>query len=132
MQTNINQNKLDKEDIKKVEEALEVTAIKASKVPDAKNIFKSEAREKAFKKRYGKDVRITITYEMNGNKLKELTQRFQDSNNKVYSITEYFTEQEATDYCILCCRRANRNFDYKFDRFLDAEVMLADLIAGDD
>lgn len=123
MQTNINQS-----DIDRVETALEVEAIKTSRIADTKNIFKSEEREKAFKRRYGKDVKITITYEMNGNKLKELTMRFQSVNNKVYSLTEHFTDIETTDYCILCCRRDGRNFEYRFDRFLDAEISLVDMI----
>lgn len=124
MQTNINQS-----DIDRVETTLEIEAIKTSRIADTKNIFKSEEREKAFKRRYGKDVKITITYEMNGNKLKELTMRFQSVNNKVYSLTEYFTDIETTDHCILCCRRDGRNFEYRFDRFLDAEISLVDMIA---
>lgn len=124
MQTNINQS-----DIDRVETVLEIEAIKTSRIADTKNIFKSEEREKAFKRRYGKDVKITITYEMNGNKLKELTMRFQSVNNKVYSLTEYFTDIETTDYCILCSRRDGRNFEYRFDRFLDAEISLVDMIA---
>lgn len=124
MPTNINQS-----DIDRVESTLELEAIKTSKIPDSKNIFKSEYRESALKKRYGKDVKITISYEMDGNKIKELTQRYQSANNKVYSITEYFTPVETTDYCILSCRRNGRNFEYKYDRFLDAEISLIDMIA---
>jgi hypothetical protein len=124
MQTNISQSDSDR-----VEAIIEASHVKTSRVSDSKNIFKSEGKEEAIKKRYGKDVKITITYDMNGNKLKELTQRYQSVNNKVYSITEYFTEMETTEYCILCCRRNNRNFEYKYDRFLDAEVSLMDLIA---
>lgn len=124
MPTNINQS-----DIDRVENTLEIEALKTSRLPDTKNIFKSEEREKAFKKRYGKDIKVTITYEMNGNKLKELTIRFQSVKNKVYSLTEYFTDIETTDYCILCCRRNGRNFEYRFDRFLDAEISLVDMIS---
>lgn len=124
MQTNINQS-----DIDRVEETLQVEALRTSKLPDTKNVFKSEYREKALKLRYGKDVKISITYEMNGNKIKELTQRYQSPNNKVYAITEYFTDVETTDHCVLSCRREGRNFEYRFDRFLDAEVSLIDMIA---
>jgi len=116
-------------DEERIEEFLELSHIRTSKIADAKNIFKSEAKEAAIKLRYGKDVKITITYEMNGKQLKELTLRYQSANNKVYSITEYFNDVETTEYCILCCRRNGRNFEYKFDRFLDAEVSLIDLIA---
>lgn len=124
MPTNINPS-----DEARVEEALGLTAIKTSKIPDTKNVFKREERQKALSRRYGKNLQITVTYEMNGNKIKELTQRYQSPNNKVYAITEYFTEVETTDYCILSCRREGRNFEYKFDRFLDAEVSLIDMIA---
>lgn len=124
MPMNINQS-----DIDRVERTLEIEALKTSRLPDTKNIFKSEEREKALLRRYGKSVRIAITYEMNGNRIKELTQRYQSSNNRVYAITEYFTETETTNYCILSCRREGRNFEYKFDRFLDAEVSLIDMIA---
>ena len=124
MQMNINLN-----DIKRIDEMLEVSSIRNSKIADSKNVFKSEGREAAILRRYGKRVRITITYDMNGNKLKELTQRYQDDNNKVYSITEYFTENEDTDYCVLSCRRNEKNFEYRFNRFLDAEVTLIDMIA---
>jgi hypothetical protein len=112
-----------------IEQDLQISHVKTSKISDAKNVFKADEKEKAVKNRYGKDVKITVTYELDGNKLKELTLRFQSVNNKVYSITEYFTPTETTDYCILCCRRNGRNFEYRFDRFLDAEVSLIDLIA---
>lgn len=124
MPMNINQSDMDR-----VESELGLEAVKTSRHPDSANVFKSEAREQAFLQRYGKAIKIIITYEMDGNKIKELTQRFQSANNRVYSITEYFTPTETTDYCILACRRNERNFEYKYDRFLDAEVMLADLLA---
>ena len=47
----------------------------------------------------------------------------------ISAITEYFTDIETTDYCVLSCRREGRNFEYRFDRFLDAEVSLIDMIA---
>lgn len=124
MQMNINQS-----DIDKIEHGLQLQAIRSSKVPDSKDIFKSKEREKAIKKRYGKDVLITITYELDGKKIKELTQRYQSPKNRVYAITEYFTDAQTTDHCILSCRRNGKNYEYKFDRFLDAEISLIDMIA---
>lgn len=124
MQTNINRSDMDR-----IENILKVEALRTSRLPDTKDIFKSKEREKALKRRYGKEVLITITYDMNGKKIKELTQRYQSPNNKVYAITEYFTDVETTDHCILSCRREGRNFEYRFDRFLDAEVSLIDMIA---
>lgn len=129
MQTNINQNNITKEELKDLERNLEISAVRSSKIADAKNIFKSEGREEAFARRYGKNVRITISYELDGKNIKELTQQFQSPNNKVYALTEYFKENQTTDYVILSCRRNERNFEYKFDRFLDAEVSLVDIMA---
>lgn len=124
MQTNFSQSDKDL-----IERSLEISHVRTSKVADAKNIFKSDEKEKAIMRRYGKNLKITITYEMDGKLLKELTIRYQSDNNKVYSITEYFTPTQTTDYCILCCRRAGRNYEYKYDRFLDAEVTMIDIIS---
>ena len=101
MQTNINQNNITKEELKDLERNLEISAVRSSKIADAKNIFKSEGREEAFARRYGKNVRITISYELDGKNIKELTQQFQSPNNKVYALTEYFKENQTTDYVIL-------------------------------
>lgn len=117
-----------KEELKKIENDLKISAVRKSAVSDSKNIFKSEDREKAFSRRYGKSVRITISYELDGKNIKELTQQFQDSNNRVYALTEYFTPNQTTDHVILSCRRKERNFEYKFDRFLDAEVSMVDIM----
>ncbi len=124
MPTNINQSDKDI-----IEQSLEISHIRTSKVSDSKNIFNSQEKEKAMKLRYGRDLKITITYEMDGKLLKELTIRYQSANNKVYSITEYFTPTQTTDYCILCCRRNEKNYEYRYDRFLDAEVTMIDIIA---
>lgn len=132
MQTNISRNKeepITRKDIESIDKELNLKAVRSSAVADSKNIFKSEEREKAFNKRYGKNVRITISYELDGRNIKELTQQFQSEKNIVYSLTEYFTENQTTDYCLLCCRRNGKNYEYKFDRFLDAEVSLVDIMA---
>jgi len=126
MQTNI---RASKEDMDTVEKMLDISHVKTSRLPDSKNIFKNEDKEKAIKKRYGRAVKITVTYDMEGNKLKEITLRFQSEKNKVYSLTEYFKEDQTTDYCLLCCKRNDRAFEYRFDRFLDAEVSMIDMIA---
>ncbi len=128
MPTNIKVNDITKEELASIESNLEISAVRKSAVSDSKNIFKSEEREKAFARRYGKDVRITISYELDGKNIKELTQQFQDAKNRVYALTEYFTENQTTDYVILSCRRNERNFEYKFDRFLDAEVSMVDIM----
>lgn len=128
MPTNINPSDITKEELENIERDLQISAVRKSAVSDAKDIFKSEAREKAFARRYGKNVRITISYELDGKNIKELTQQFQDDNNRVYSLTEYFTDNQTTDHVILSCRRKERNFEYRFDRFLDAEVSMVDIM----
>lgn len=116
----------------KVEKALGLSAVKTSKIPDAKNIFKREDKQNALMRRYGRELLVTVSYEMNGSKIKELTQQYQSANNKVYSITEYFKDDETTDFCILSCRRNGRNFEYRFERFIDAEVSMIDIIAEEE
>jgi hypothetical protein len=128
MPTNIKANDITKKELDTIEKELQISAVRSSKVSDSKNIFKSEEKEKAFKRRYKQDVRITISYELDGKNLKEITLQFQDSKNKVYALTEYFKENQTTDYVILSCRRKERNFEYKFDRFLDAEVSMIDIM----
>ena len=129
MPTNTNPSDITKEELQALESNLEISAVRKSAVSDARNIFKSEEREKAFLLRYGKNVRINISYELDGKNIKELTQQFQSPKNRVYSLTEYFTTNQTTDFVILSCRRNERNFEYRFDRFLDAEVSMVDIMA---
>lgn len=112
------------------QDILSMSALKTSKLPDQKDIFKREDKEKAFYDRYGKRVRCIVTYDLNddGRTLKEYTIIFESQKQRHYSLTEYL-QNDVTDYVLLCYRKNGRNFESKFTRFIDAEVTLADLIA---
>lgn len=100
-----------------------------SAVADSKEIVSCDAQEKAIKKRYGKEVKITGTYEMNPDATyKEVTLRVQSPKNNHYVITEHFRGNN-TDYVMLYRNIGDKTVVNKFDRYLDAEVTLADLIA---
>lgn len=136
MPMSINQNSIE-EIAKEAEDMLRLEALKTSKHPDSRNIFKHEEKEKAFFKRYGKKVLITVTYEgLEGQKLdsfdhlKEYTLRFQSPKNNHYAITEYLKNGD-TEQVILSYRKNGRNIENSFKRHIDAEVTLADLL-GDE
>lgn len=133
MQMNTNQNEI----IKKAEQIMSVECLRTSKHPDAKNVFKAEEKEKSFKKRYGRDVKITVTYEgkdgsvlKSFDDLKEYTLRFQSAKNAHYAITEYLVNG-GTDKVILSYVRNGRLIENSFNRPIDAEITLVDLI-GDE
>lgn len=98
-------------------------------VANSKPIVNCSSKEQGFKSRYGKDVLITGTYEMNDDgTYKEVTLRIQSPKGKHYVITEYF-RNNGTDYVLLCRQHENRNIETRFDRYLDAEVTISDLIS---
>lgn len=133
MSTNISQNDLSVE----AEKILKLSALKSSAKPDVKNVFKHEEKEKAFKKRYGKDVSIIVTYDHPDSELKsfdflsEYTLRFETPKGGHYAVTEYL-DHGATRDVILSYRKNGRNFENHFNRFVDAEVTLADLISEEE
>jgi hypothetical protein len=101
----------------------------ASAVANSKPIVNCLTKEQAFKARYGKDIHITGTYELNSDgTYKEVTLRIQSAKGNNYVITEYFLNND-TDYVLLCRQHENRNIETRFGRYLDAEVTIADLIA---
>jgi hypothetical protein len=93
--------------------------------------YNDPAREQSFKGAYGLDAHITATNvnDQDGNWI-EVTLRFQTKKNKVYVLTEYFKDGDdnSTDFVLLSYTKFNKKFERKFDRFVDAEVVLADLI----
>ena len=94
----------------------------------AKNINRNseEAREQAFEKRYGKKVRIKAEYTLDGKQLKDYTLLYTSPKNKSYRIKEYL-KNDITDYVIF----SKQDRQWKFDRFLDAEISLVDCIADE-
>ncbi len=113
---------------KRAKEIAKLTSLRTSKYPDTKNIFKSDEKEKAFKKRYGKNVKITITYEMDGNLIKEYTLRFQSEKGNHYVITEYL-KNDVTDYVLFGYHYNGKVIENKYNRFIDAEIALSDKLA---
>jgi len=130
MPKNINQNEaVTKEANAKLDNK---TGIRASRIADAKNIFKHKDKEKAFKKRYGKDVLIVHSYELEpDNTIREYTVQFQSPKRNHYSITELM-EDGATVYVLLSYKKDNRNHTFKYKRYIDAEVHLADELAKEE
>lgn len=92
-------------------------------------MYRDENREKAFKKRYGKNVHVFMTFTMNPDSTyKEVTLQFETPAGRHYSLQEFFKDN-GTDYVVLSYIRDKRNLQYRYTRFLDAEVNLADLLA---
>lgn len=134
MQKNISQNSLD-EVQKEAEDILKIKALKVSKHPDSRDLFRHAEKENGFNKRYGKKVRIAVTYEgiegaelKSFNDLKEYTLRFESQNRHHYAITEVLKDG-GTSEVWLSYRKDGRNITSRFNRFVDAEITLADLIS---
>ncbi len=103
-------------------------AIRTSRNPDAKDIFKHKDKELAFEKRYGKKVNMVFSYDTySGGTFSEYTIQVETPNRCHYSLTECLKD-DVTDYVLLCYYE-NRKHEHKYKRFIDAEVALADLIA---
>jgi len=86
-----------------------------------------EEFEKAFGVRYGKNVEVyrALVLDKTG-KLHSATIHIIDKGEK-YTLTEYLKDG-ATDYVMLGCARNGKEKNYKFKRYIDAEIMTADLI----
>jgi len=100
---------------------------------DDKDIFKSKDKEEAFEKRYGKKVSIDAFYDVENEPIKSFDElkayrlKFRSGNNE-YEIDEHL-KGGATDYVILRYNKNGKKIENRFNRFLDAEVSLADKIS---
>lgn len=107
--------------------------MRESKIKDVKDIWNAKERQKAFMKRYGKDVRISVSFDINTEKftsmddVSECTMRF-ESKDKQYSITEFLKNGD-TEKVILCYMHEGKLRENQFKRYIDAEVTLADKIS---
>lgn len=107
--------------------------MRESKIKDINDIWKAKEREKAFMKRYGKDIRISVSYDINTDKftsmddVSECTMKF-ESKDKQYSITE-FLKNGATEKVILCYTHEGKVRENIFRRYIDAEITLVDKIS---
>lgn len=80
-------------------------------------------REKAFLKRYGKAVECDVEYNMDGDNIKDYTVTLKSPKN-TFMITE-FMKDGLTDYVFL----SYKDKQWKYTRFLDAEISVADKIS---
>lgn len=121
MQMRTNQNKVDK--------ALKNCMKFKSKIDDSSNIYKKESLEEAFKKRYGKSVKISVSYDLTEySTLKEYTLNYKTSKGGNYFVTEYLVD-DVTKSVILSFVHNGQLIQNMFKRFVDAEVTLSDLIS---
>lgn len=134
MLKNINQNDIDSVK-KEAENILNIKALRISKYPDVKNIFKHEEKEKAFKKRYGKDVNITVTYESKDgidvrsfDDLVEYTMKFETPLRGHYAITEIMDKGQ-TKEILFSYRKNGKNYINLYKRYIDAEITLVDFMS---
>ena len=97
--------------------------------PNKKPMANCRAHEEAILKRYGKVVRIAGTLELNADgTYKETCLNIESANGKHYTITEYFKNND-TDYVVTGKVINGWFLEHIFDRYLDAEIQIIDLIS---
>lgn len=84
-----------------------------------------EALEDEFKKRYNREVEIRRDVFTKDNKFTKVAIEIR-SDSKTYTLTEYLTEDQLTDYVTL----EHNDKCHRYPRYLDAEVHVADIIGG--
>lgn len=82
---------------------------------------RNEVIEKQFKKRYLRDVKVERDIEKDGDKLISATVKIH-YKDKTYTIKEYFTDEQLTDYVIV-------NGTDKYDTHLQGEIYVVDLMS---
>ena len=89
------------------------------------NEIQDKAREDIFASTYGLRPRVYIYYELNDDKTYKIFRLRFNYKEKDYTLTEYYDgNSNLTDYCTLT------GTDEKFDRFVDAEIKLVELMKG--
>jgi len=81
--------------------------------------------EEAFKKRYNRDVEVTIEQEVKNNKLSKVTAKIK-YKDKEYTLEEHLNDDQRTDYVLVEVDSKT----HKYKSYLAAEVFVADLIGG--
>jgi len=79
--------------------------------------------EEDFKKRYNRDVKIWREVFVEGIKFNKAVIDIEYSGS-TYVLTEYLTEEQATDYVTLDINDKS----HRYKRYIDAEIHVADLI----
>jgi len=90
---------------------------------------KDKDRERAFERRYGKKSDVYVQYNVTPD-LKDGYYTVKFITKKEYLITEYLKDG-LTDYITFKYSKDGRDYEHRFNRFIDAEIMLADEIAGE-
>ena len=98
--------------------------------PNQTEFKRVEQFEKQFKKRYNRDVTVYKALTLGeDNSINKVTVHIVLSRDEKYTITEYLTKDNTTDY-VLSGKliKDDEEGEHKYKRYLDAEVFIADLI----
>ena len=93
---------------------------------------RDEGKEKAYKKRYNRDVKIFITRGVTEAGQKWYSLYFNSKKGTEYVMTEFFTKDLDTDYVTLSYKHGDRAITNKFKRCLDAEISVVDFCASEE
>ena len=83
------------------------------------------ALEDEFKKRYNREVEVWRDVFTADKKFTKVIVDF-IYGSQLFTITEYFTDDQTTDYVTL----EHKDKCHRYGRYLDAEVHMADIIGG--
>ena len=81
--------------------------------------------EEGFKKRYNRDVEVWREVFVKDKKFTKVIADIKCGKN-VYTLTEYFNEDQSTDHVTL----EYKDKCHKYGRYVDAEIHMADMIGG--
>lgn len=81
--------------------------------------------EDAFRRRYNRNVKVYSKRVKENDKIKSCTVDI-EYRNKHFFITEYLDKYLKTDYCIV----AIGDIEMRYDKYLEAEVNVADAIGS--
>ena len=84
-----------------------------------------KALEEGFKKRYNRDVEVNRETFIKDQKFTKVVADIICGKN-TYTLTEYFNEDQSTDYVTL----EYKDKCHKYSRYVDAEIHMADAIGG--
>ncbi|KYK25695.1 hypothetical protein AYK26_07705 [Euryarchaeota archaeon SM23-78] len=90
---------------------------------------RDEIKEKAYKKRYNRDVKIFILNGKTEQGQHYYTLYFNTPKGTEMTLTEFYKPDFTTDYVDLSYNYKDRNIINRFKRFIDAEITLADLVS---
>ena len=92
---------------------------------------RDEGKEKAYKKRYNRDVKIYMTRGITEAGQKWYSLYFNSKKGTEYVMTEFFTKDLDTDYVTLSYKHGDRVITNRFSRCLDGEISIVDKISAE-